>query len=128
MIYLETQEAGTGKWFPIVIYYGTPQEEAEEKAETLQLLGLYARIRVAEETELPGDIDQTKDTTTEIGVSTEEILDERTRQWEEVRDESIYPVVPSSMVFFSQGFDRGMDYIRSLSLEPENSTVSNLKG
>ena len=53
MINLETQEAGTGKWFPIIIYTpGTEQQMAEAKsaAKTLRHeLGLYARVTPIEE-------------------------------------------------------------------------------
>jgi len=53
MINLETQEAGTGKWFPIIIYTpGTEQQMAEAKsfAKTLRdVCGLYARVAKIEE-------------------------------------------------------------------------------
>jgi hypothetical protein len=47
MLALETQEAGTGKWFPVTIYTpGTESQHryASEKSEALQFLGFYARI------------------------------------------------------------------------------------
>ena len=48
MINLETQEAGTGKWFPIIIYTpGTWQQLAAAKsaAKTLRdVFGLHARL------------------------------------------------------------------------------------
>ena len=53
MINLETQEAGTGKWFPIIIYTpGTEQQmvEAKEAASSLRWrFGLYARVTPTEE-------------------------------------------------------------------------------
>ena len=47
MIKLETQEAGTGKWFPVVIYQpGTEGQRTEAKsyAAALNTLGLFSRI------------------------------------------------------------------------------------
>ena len=48
MINLETQEVGTGKWFPIISYMpGTWQQLAEAKsaAKTLRdVFGLHARL------------------------------------------------------------------------------------
>ena len=50
---LETKEAGTGKWFPIIIYIpGTPEqlEEASETAASLRdCFGLYARVTAKEQ-------------------------------------------------------------------------------
>ena len=47
MLTLETQEAGTGKWFPIVIYTpgdASQQEAAKTLALTLAHFGLLARV------------------------------------------------------------------------------------
>jgi hypothetical protein len=47
MIALETQEAGTGKWFPVTIYsHGnkSQSEDAENRANALRAIGLYARV------------------------------------------------------------------------------------
>ena len=53
MINLETQEAGTGKWFPIIIYTpGTEQQmvDAKDAAESLhRVFGLYARVAMIPE-------------------------------------------------------------------------------
>ena len=48
MINLETQEAGTGKWFPIIIYTpGTESQMADaiKASQSLRaMFGLYARV------------------------------------------------------------------------------------
>jgi len=47
MITVETQEVGTGKWFPIIRYAPAALEQmehAKEKVELLQHIGLFARI------------------------------------------------------------------------------------
>ena len=53
MINLETQEAGTGKWFPIIIYTpGTEQQmvDAKQAAEALRGgFGLITRVMLTEE-------------------------------------------------------------------------------
>ena len=51
MIQLETQEAGTGEWFPVIIYQpGTEGQRAEavNHADAFRSLGLYSRITGAE--------------------------------------------------------------------------------
>lgn len=56
MITLETQEAGTGKWFAVVQYVpGTEaqQEQARRLAGTLNALGLYASVCGAPVTATP---------------------------------------------------------------------------
>ena len=53
MINLETQEAGTGKWFPIKIYTpGTEEQmvDAKQAAESLRVgFGLITRVMLTEE-------------------------------------------------------------------------------
>ena len=53
MINLETQEVGTGKWFPITSYMpGTDEQmvEAKQAAEILhRMFGLYARVAMIPE-------------------------------------------------------------------------------
>jgi len=46
-VQLETQEAGTGTWFPVVIYsHGNERQrdDAAQMADTLRAIGLHARI------------------------------------------------------------------------------------
>ena len=53
MINLETQEAGTGKWFPIIIYTpGTEQQMVDAKQAAISLrvvYGLITRVMLTEE-------------------------------------------------------------------------------
>lgn len=44
---VETQEAGTGKWFPVIAFIPgdeTQYAAAKEMAGTLEAIGLYARV------------------------------------------------------------------------------------